>query len=130
MSYVYSGLTLCLLAAFFSLSPLADPSGHPAANASSDTSSTLKSPLHQKGGFYTFYIYEGCFFFRRRLFRDKSNRLWLYRPTLILTPPRLSVKSKVRMLRYAYYTGITSCCLYIQLPELRYCSLRDGRIKY
>lgn len=108
--------------------PPADPSGHPAANAPSDTSSTLKSPLHQKGGFYTSYIYEGCFFFRRRLSRDKSNRLCYPYPTLILTP-RLSVKSKVRMLRYAYYTGITSRCLCIQLPALRYCTLYGGRIK-
>lgn len=58
-----------------SFGPQFDPSGHPAANGRSDTRSTLKSPLHQKGSFYTFYIYEGCFFFRRRLPRDKSYSL-------------------------------------------------------
>lgn len=52
-----------------------DPSGHPAVNERSDTKPTLKSPLHQKGSFYTFYIYEGCFFFRRRLPCDKSYSL-------------------------------------------------------
>lgn len=52
-----------------------DPSGHPAVNERSDTRPTLKSPLHQKGSFYTFYIYEGCFFFRRRLPCDKSYSL-------------------------------------------------------
>lgn len=61
-------------AAHPSTSPF-DPSGHPTVNERSDTRPTLKSPLHQKGSFYTFYIYEGCFFFRRRLPRDKSYSL-------------------------------------------------------
>lgn len=45
-------------------------------------------------------------------------------PSLILRPPRLSVKSEVRV------SSITCRCLYIQLRAPRYCFLRNGRIKY
>lgn len=48
---------------------------------------TLKSPLHQKGSFYTFYIYEGCFFFRRRLPCDKSYRSLCYIDLSSAPPP-------------------------------------------
>lgn len=94
------------------LPPPTDPSGHSAANAPSDTSSTLKSPLHQKRMAFIPSI------FTRDVSSSAAGFLAIRVPgSAISTYPypytTLSVKSNVRIPRYAYYMGIKPLSIFV-----------------
>lgn len=90
------------------------PSGHPAANAHRPIPARpLRAHSIKRVAFIPpIFTTEGCFFFRRRLSRDKSNRLRCVSPTKTLscedaTSDGPSWKSKVKNATvYAYYTGV------------------------